>query len=146
MAAAIHFCLDRGVRLINLSYSFAATACGDTLVAACSRAAEMGAIVVASQKCGMLCSFPAGLPTVLAVAEDGSLPLGEVKILDLDRGIVGAFGGPVCVAACNGRAAVVQGSSFACAIVTGLIARMREAAPDITFSDALRYLNRSVTQ
>jgi hypothetical protein len=116
LAKAVHFAVDRGAQVINLSLSGpsdrllgslidTAEARGITVVAAYDKALPHG-------------GFPASHPGVIAVAED--------SVAQPPQGVYTAPGRDVPTTAPGGRWVLVNGSSYAAAHVSGLLALVRE--------------------
>lgn len=115
LARALDYAITRGAQVINLSLSGPqdlllsklldiAVARGVVVVAAFDRSARGG-------------GFPASHPGVLAVAEEGAAPL---------RGVLTAPGLDIPTTQPGGVWGMVNGSSYAAAHVSGLVALLRE--------------------
>ena len=122
IAKALQFALDQKVQVINLSLGGprdrllarlldAALARGVTVVGAADPALPDG-------------GFPASHRGVLAVAAD--------DVHDIPGNALLAPGRDIPTTVTEGRWGFVTGSSFAAAHVTGLVALMRELAPNLT--------------
>ena len=116
LGKALHFAVEGGAQVINLSLSGppdrligslldAALARGVTVVAAYDRRLPRG-------------GFPASHPGVVAVADE--------SFVDLPKGVYTAPGRDVPTTAPGGRWVLVNGSSYAAAHVSGLAALVRE--------------------
>jgi subtilisin family serine protease len=117
LAQALHFAIDHGARIINMSLSGppdrllgqlldSALGRGIAVVAAVDRAAADG-------------GFPAAHPGVIAVADTGGGRIASTAVVAPGRDIPTSVPGA--------RWAVVSGTSYAAAHVSGLLALLREA-------------------
>ncbi|MFL5298610.1 MAG: S8 family peptidase [Phenylobacterium sp.] len=116
LARAIDFAMQNSAQVINLSLSGPPDLLlGRLLDVAMAR----GAVVVAASDPALAeGGFPASHPGVIAVASEGGPPPA--------RGVILAPGRDIPTAQSHGRWSLVNGSSFAAAHVTGLVALMRE--------------------
>ena len=83
LAMGIEWCVDQGIRIINVSYSIAEAPDGGFLAKACQKAYESGVIVVAAYRNGEEKPvYPAAFPAVIGVRSRGDLKPGQVSVLD----------------------------------------------------------------
>ena len=118
LAKAIHFAIDNGAQVINLSL----TGPPDLLLSKLIDAAQARGVVVVSAVDPKLAhgGFPASHPGVIAVTDDPARGLDGVYL---------APGRDVPTTAPGGGWSLVNGSSFAAAHVSGLVALARERSP-----------------
>jgi subtilisin family serine protease len=121
LAKALQFALDANVQVINLSLGGP----GDRLLERLLDAAlSRGIIVVGAADPDVAGGgFPASYRGVLAIAGDDAH--------DVGGGTLRGPGRDIPTTALDGKWSFVSGSSFAAAHVTGLVALLRELAPDL---------------
>jgi subtilisin family serine protease len=99
LAMGIEWCVDQGIRIVNVSYSIAEAPEDGVLVRACEKAHERGVIVVASYRNGEQGPvWPAAFPTVIGVRGRGDLQPGQVAVLSEENFDLWAFGGSNSIA------------------------------------------------
>jgi subtilisin family serine protease len=93
LAMGIEWCVDQGIRIVNVSYSIAEAAEDGFLIQACHKAHEKGVILVAAYRNGeQEPVYPAAFPTVIGVRRRGDLKPGDVSVLDEENFDLYAFG------------------------------------------------------
>ena len=132
LVRAIEWAAERQARLVNLSLGTANPAHEPSLAEAVARAAERGALVVSARESDGVDWLPGSLPAAIGVLLDWSCPRYSVR-LGTDRD-----GAPVFLASGFPRpipgvspARNLGGISFAVANVTGVLARLVEAEPEV---------------
>lgn len=108
LAMGIEWCVDEGIRIINVSYSIAEAPDGGFLDRACRKAYENGTILVAAYRNGEeeMPVYPASLPTVIGVRCRGDLKSGEVSVLSEENLDLFAWGGSNSIATAHVSAMV----------------------------------------
>jgi subtilisin family serine protease len=116
LAKALHSAVERGAQVINLSLSGPP----DRLIASLLDTALSRGVTVVAAYDRMLPrgGFPASHPGVIAVADE--------SVVDLPKGVYIAPGRDVPTTGPGGRWLLVNGSSYAAAHVSGLVALVRE--------------------
>jgi subtilisin family serine protease len=110
LATGIEWCVDQGIRIVNVSYNIEEAADEGFLARACRKAYEKGTILVAAYRNGEDGPvYPAAFPTVIGVRCRSDLQPGQVSILDADNLNLFAFG---------------RSNSFATAQVSAMIGRI----------------------
>ena len=83
LAMGIEWCVNQGIRIVNVSYSIAEAAEDGFLVQTCRKAYEKGTILIASYQNGKNGpAYPAAFSTVIGVRRRGDLKPGQVAVLD----------------------------------------------------------------
>ncbi|WXL26744.1 S8/S53 family peptidase [Ectopseudomonas mendocina] len=117
IAAALEWLVAQGAQIINMSFGLSSPS--EQLAEACKHAASRGVLLVASSpSCGGAV-YPAALPECLAVTGDARCAPNELAWLGLAHAELGA-----CPMIQLGQPEHGGGSSFACARVTGMAARI----------------------
>jgi subtilisin family serine protease len=99
LAMGIEWCVDQGIRIVNVSYSIAEAAEDGFLVRACRKAHENGVILVAAYRNGeQEPVYPAAFPTVIGVRHRDDLKPGQVSVVDEENLDLYAFGGSNSIA------------------------------------------------
>ncbi|WP_017939069.1 subtilisin-like serine protease QhpE [Zestomonas thermotolerans] len=134
IAAALDWLVARGAQIVNLSFGLARPS--QRLTEACQRAARRGVLLVASAPACGGPVYPAALPECLAVTGDARCAAGELAWLGQPHAELGA-----CPMIAPGRPEQGGGSSFACARVSGMAARLlaREGRLPVQLPEALRH-------
>jgi subtilisin family serine protease len=110
LAMGIEWCVDQGIRIVNVSYSIEEAAEDGPLTLACRKAHEKGVILVASYRNGEERPvYPAAFPTVIGVRRRDNLNPGEVSVLCAENHDLFAWGGS---------------NSSACAQVSSMVGRI----------------------
>ncbi|MGO8747046.1 MAG: S8 family serine peptidase [Thermoguttaceae bacterium] len=110
LAMGIECCLDKGIRIVNVSYNIAEAAREGALARICRKAYEKGVIVVAAYRNGEeRAVYPAAFPTVIGVRRRGDLQPGQVSVLDGENLDLYAWG---------------TSNSIACAQVSAMVGRI----------------------
>ena len=110
LAMGIAWCVEQGIRIVNVSYSIAEPSHGGRLARACRKAHEKGAILVAAYRNGERGPvYPAAFPTVIGVRRRSDLKPGQVVVLDGENLDVYAWG---------------TSNSIACAQVSAMVGRI----------------------
>lgn len=130
LAAAIDWCVEHAVRVVNLSLGLRADR--PLLRAACARASAAGLTLVAATPARGGDTFPAAYPQIIAVSGDARCE--DVSWSWLDEGLrAGASPRPLLPAAGGG-------ASYAAARLSGVIAAFFSAQPAAGHADLLAYL------
>lgn len=110
LAMGIEWCVDQGIRIVNVSYSIAAAAEDGFLASVCRKAHEADAILVAAYRNGEEGPvYPAAFPTVIGVRRRADLKPGQVALLDDENLDLYAWG---------------TSNSIACAQVSAMVGRI----------------------
>lgn len=123
VAAGLDWLVERGARIVNMSFGLQADR--EILGAACRRAAEAGALLVAAAPAQGAVCYPAGYPDVIAVTGDARCGLGEVTNLEGRQADLGTW----CASPEQGGGAVA-GASAAAAHFSGLAAAFLADRPE----------------
>jgi subtilisin family serine protease len=126
LARGIQWAAGRGARLVNLSVGTTNPLHEDRLAASVAHAADAGAIVVSAREW-----LPGSLPGVVSVIADAGLERDEFRI-EGTTFVAAPYPRPIPGVP---RERNLSGVSFAVANVTGALARLLEAKPDVR-SDA----------
>ena len=106
----IEWCVNQGIRIVNVSYSIAEAAEDGFLVQTCRKAYEKGTILIASYQNGKNGpAYPAAFSTVIGVRRRGDLKPGQVAVLDGENLDLYAWG---------------TSNSIACAQVSAMVGRI----------------------
>lgn len=94
LAMGIEWCIQQGIRIVNVSYSIAEAPHGGFLAKACHKARENGTILVAAYRGGEeeMPVYPAAFPTVIGVRRRDDLKPGEVAVLSEENLDLHAWG------------------------------------------------------
>ncbi|MEJ6655368.1 MAG: S8 family serine peptidase [Pseudomonas sp.] len=135
IAEALDWLVAEGAQVINMSFGLAGSSA--ILQEACQRAKERGALLIASAPAIGGTVFPAALPECLAVTGDARCAADEIAWLGQTHADLGA-----CPMLVPGQPEHGGGSSFACARVAGLVARIisRECIPSSRIPEYLRHV------
>ncbi|NQT11638.1 MAG: S8 family serine peptidase [Planctomycetes bacterium] len=107
LAMGIEWCVERGVRVVNVSYNIAEAASDGFLARACREAHGESAILVAAYRNGEKGPvYPAAFPTVIGVRRRGGLEPGGVSVLSEKNLDLFAWGGSNSLAAAQVSAMV----------------------------------------
>lgn len=110
LAMGIEWCVDQGIRIVNVSYTIEAAAEDGFLARACRKAYEKGVILVAAYRNGEKGpAYPAAFPTVIGVRCRSDLQPGQVSVLDAENLDLYAWG---------------RSNSFATAQVSAMVGRI----------------------
>jgi hypothetical protein len=133
IAAALDWLVEEGAQVINMSFGLAGSSV--TLHEACRRAVARGALLIASAPAMGGTVFPAALPECLAVTGDARCAVDEIAWLGQVHADLGA-----CPMLVPGQPEYGGGASFACARVSGMVARIisRENIPSSQVMEYLR--------
>jgi hypothetical protein len=135
VAQGIHWCLEQGVRIINLSLGLHADI--EALRQACGRAAASGVMLVAAYPARGDPVYPAAYPDVVAVCGDARCKGSSWSVIEPNR-LIGAS-----TAAADGKSH--GGASYAAARITGLAARFFGAWPNTDARDCMAWLQSDAT-
>lgn len=130
LADAIDWCVERAVRVLNLSLGLHADR--PLLHAACMRAADAGLTLVAACPARGAPTFPAAYPQVIAVSGDARCIAGGWSLLDAGT-YIGA-------SPCARSPAAGGGASYAAARVSGIAAAFFCGQPLAAHTDLLAHL------
>ena len=143
LALGIEWCLQKNIRLINLSYSIEEAPDNGPLADACRKAHAQNTILVAAYRNGEKRPvYPSAFPTVIGVAVLPNSEHGEISILSEKNYDVAVYGGPYQVASLDQTFRVMCGTSLATAQVTGMVARMLTIKPQLTLKQVFVYLKK----
>ncbi len=99
LAMGIDWCVDQGIRIVNVSYNIAEAPDEGSLAQACRKAHENGTILVAAYRNGEPGPvYPAAFPTVIGVRRKNGLKPGEVSVLSEENLDLFAWGGSNSIA------------------------------------------------
>ena len=129
VANALEWLVNTGASVINMSFGL--TVPSGCLTDACTLAASQGALLVASSPAIGSRAFPAELNECLAVTGDARCGAGDIAWLGQPHAELGA-----CPMIVPGQPQFGGGSSFACARVSGVAARLlaEGVAPSLLIS------------
>ena len=144
LARAITRAAERECRLINLSLGTLNPGRAETLEDAVQQAAARGAIVISAQELNGIQWFPGSLEGVIGVVLDPDCPRHALRLgLLAGKPVFHASGFPRPIPGVPPERNL-QGISFAVANVTGMIARLLEGRPTLTFAIDVFELLREV--
>jgi len=110
LAMGIEWCVDQGIRIVNVSYNIADAADDGVLARVCRKAYAQGTILIAAYRNGERGPvYPAAFPTVIGVRRRGDLQPGQVSVLDEENLDLYAWG---------------TSNSIACAQVSAMVGRI----------------------
>lgn len=127
VAAAIHWLIEQGVALINLSLGLRQDR--PVLRQACEAACEAGILLCASSPAQGEAVFPAAYPNVLRITGDARCEAGQWSWLNSAQA---DFGAPVRMG--------LAGASVACAVLSGQIAAYLQREPGAGCDAVIEYL------
>ena len=132
LVRAIEWATEHEARLVNLSLGTSNPAHEARLAAAVRRAAERGVLVVAARRSDGLRWLPGSVPGAIGVLLDWSCSRHSVRVGVDHQGdpVFSASGFPRPIPGVS-PARNLGGISFAVANVTGMLARLLEAEPDV---------------
>jgi len=132
LVKAIDWAVQQGARLINLSLGMVRSEGELVLWASVERAAEQGVLIVSPVEFEGRDWMPGGLPGVAGVTLDWGCPREEIRVASGPSGelVFVASGYPRPVPGVSPEANL-KGVSFATANVTGILACLLEARPEI---------------
>jgi subtilisin family serine protease len=126
LAMGIEWCVDQGIRVINLSYSIKEAAEGGSLIKACQKAFENGAVIIAAYRNADNCAvFPAAFQSVIGVRSRQDLQSGKISIISRENHDLFAWGGS---------------NSSACAHVTSMVGRIHSIDSSLGLEQVFAYL------
>lgn len=129
LAMGIEWCVDQGIRIINVSYSIAEAASDGFLAMACRKTYDRGAILIAAYRNGENGPvYPAAFPTVIGVRRRGDLQPGEVSILDEENLDLYASG---------------TSNSIACAQVSAMVGRIHTVDDRYSLEECFAFLREA---
>ena len=141
---AIYYAADRGVRVINMSFSLAEPS--NELMKAVDYATSRGTscVAAAGNQGKEMVVYPAGFRNVIAVGSTNNLDQ-RSAFSNFGDGIItlAAPGESLITSFPGGRYAGVAGTSFSTAFVTGAISLMVQAWPGLTVRQAIEDLGRA---
>lgn len=135
VAQGVHWCLEQGVRIINLSLGLHADV--EALRQACGRAAASGVLLVAAYPARGGPVYPAAYAEVVAVSGDARCSGSSWSVIESNR-LIGAS-----TAAADGKSH--GGASYAAARISGLAARFFGAWPNADARDCMAWLQSEAT-
>lgn len=128
LAMGIEWCVDQGIRIVNVSYSIAEATADGFLARACQKAHKKGTILVAAYRNGETTSvYPAAFPMVIGVRRRGDLKPGQVSILDADNLDLYAWG---------------ISNSIACAQVSAMVGRIHSVDDEYGLEECFAFLRK----
>jgi hypothetical protein len=126
LAVGIEWCVEQGIRVVNVSYSIAEGADEGWLYRACQKADEGGAIIVAAYRTGKeMPVYPAAFPRVIGVRCRSDLKPGQVSPLDEENLDLFAWGGS---------------NSIATAQVSAMVGRIHTIDDSVGLEEVYAYL------
>jgi minor extracellular serine protease Vpr len=126
LAMGIEWCVDQGIRIVNVSYSIEGAAIDGYLARAWRKAHEKNAIIVASYRNGEdRPVYPAAFSTVIGVRSKEDLRPGEVAIISEENHDLSAAGGS---------------TSIACAQVSSMVGRIHLIDGSLGLEDVFAFL------
>ena len=132
LVRAIEWTAEHGARLVNLSLGTSNPAHEARLAAAVKEAAERGALVVAARQSDGVRWLPGSIPGAIGVLLDWRCPRHSVRMGTDHQGapafLASGFPRPI---PCVSPARNLGGISFAVANVTGVLARLLAAEPEV---------------
>lgn len=140
LVAAIHWAIELGADVLNLSLGTTDVSFRDAIAGACSLAVKRGTVLVAAEHNDGLVSYPAVLPETIGVA-GGEIyeKYGYFFRPDQTTECV-ARGDEQRVCWMDGCEILIAGTSFAAPHVTGIVALIREAHPGANLDDVREIL------
>lgn len=135
VAQGIHWCLEQGVRIINLSLGLHSDI--EVLRRACGRAAASGIVLVAASPARGNPVYPAAYAEVVAVSGDARCEGSNYSVIEPGR-LIGAS-----TTAADGKSH--GGASYAAARITGIAARFFSARPNADARDCMAWLQSGAT-
>jgi len=143
LAQGIDWCIEQGIRLVNVSYSIEEVSANGPLALVCTKAAKNNIIIVAAYR--NACHkpvYPATFPSVIGVSIQKNLEHSQIAIVSETNFDIAAFGGPYQITTLDNKTQVVRGTSFATAQVTGMVARMLVIKPFLTTKQVFNYFKK----
>ncbi|NQT13407.1 MAG: S8 family serine peptidase [Planctomycetes bacterium] len=132
LAMGIDWCVEQGIRIVNVSYSIAEAAEDGLLAQACRQAHERGAILVAAHRNrekGRV--YPAAFSTVIGARRRGDLKPGQVAVLDGENLDLYAWG---------------PSNSIACAQVSAMVGPIHTVDDSLGLEEVYAYLMQVAEQ
>lgn len=121
---ALKECQKIGVDIINLSLGMVSKSYYKELHDICKKLVDNGSIIIAAgSENDVLACWPAEFPFVVKVISDETCSKSGYSFYDQPSLMVSAYGGREFVRGIGSSKTIVWGNSFACARVTGLIAK-----------------------
>lgn len=143
LCAAIQWCIDKNVKIINISAGLKYTNEEEVeaLRAICENAYDQGIIIITAYDNEY--SYPAQFDTVIAVQKDSNLKSNQYQV---DERMIWANGEVEYICPSKKSRGGLNGSSFACARVTRLISKLLVENPNLSCQDIIEVLiaNQSV--
>ena len=135
---ALEECEKHNVDIINISMGMITKEYYDELKIICERIVRAGTIIVAAgnENSSLLC-WPADFPFVIKVNGVKKCGKDEYRVLSQDSLVVETYGGREFAKWKNGEKTIVWGNSFACARMTGVLAKQISESGDKTSSKEL---------
>ena len=147
LAQAIDWCINKKIRLINVSYSIEGVQNNGLLAKVCRRAAENHTIIIAAYRNGFQKPvYPAAFPFVIGVSIRADIEYAQIAMTSENNHDVVASGGPYQTISPDNKPRIVFGTSFATAQVSGMVARMLVVRPTLTFNQVFGYLKKYSTE
>ncbi|WP_323030888.1 S8 family peptidase [Brachymonas denitrificans] len=135
IAAAVHWLVAQGVRVINLSLGVRSS--HDSMAQACQEATAAGILLCASSPAQGAPVFPAAYPGVLRMTGDARCAFGQWSWLDSAQA---DFGTSVRL-----RQGAMAGASMGTAMMTGIILDYLQAHPGASNAMVVRHLQDHAT-
>ncbi|GHT41088.1 hypothetical protein FACS189454_08520 [Planctomycetales bacterium] len=143
LALGIDWCIEQGIRLINVSYSIDKVSQTGLLASVCRKAYENNVVIVAAYRNNSNRRvYPAAFSNVIGVSILKNSGHGQIAIVSERNHNVAVFGGPYQVVLADNKTKIVCGTSFAAVQVTGMIGRMLAIKPSLSFRHIFRYLKK----
>jgi len=131
-AAGLEWCLDHGVRVLNLSLSTSNDDYFDTFHELVDRCAYEGVVLVSAMANERKATYPSEFAGVFSVAATDDTDMERILRNPNPPAEWGAPGIDVEVAWLDGGTMTVTGNSFAAPVVAGHVARILGAHPELT--------------
>ena len=142
MATGIKWCLDEGIRIINVSYSLKGTPENGSIIhQVCQEAYERNAIIVAAHRNGEKSPvYPAAFPIAIGVHRRRDSKPGQISVFSEEDHDLSAFGGPCCLAHLGNSVRYIGGTSIAAAQVSAMVGRIHTIDDSLGLEAVFAYL------
>jgi uncharacterized NAD-dependent epimerase/dehydratase family protein len=142
LVAAIRWCVENSIDVVNLSLGTTDLGSRDFLFDACQEAEKAGLSIIAAYNNEDQESFPAVFSNVIGVAGGRFSDSGSYHYRPLNRIECIAHGDLQRVCWLNSREMLVRGTSYAAAHISGVVALIHQAHPDCDLNQAREMLER----
>ncbi len=144
LIAAIQWCIDNKMDVVNLSLGTTDVTFKESLQKVCRKAVDAGAILVAAESNDGLESYPAVFPEVIGVTGGAIYEVDGFYYRKDQRIECVARGDEQRVCWLNGKHIMTGGNSFAAPHITGIIAHLLEQHPKCSVQDIRLLLQEKV--